>query len=112
MNAAIGNVLGDSVYSLEEGKRSLRATSVDPRSIRRLHDQLRDRHVRGAAKRLLASGREGDRATVMLNRQAALSGVLAMCGSEAESPLGPLYLTIESKDMDAVLQWLTAYEPG
>lgn len=108
----MGNVLGDSAYSFEEGKRSLRAASVDPRSIRRLHDQLRDRRVRGAARRLFASGREGDRATVMLNRQAAFSGVLVMCSSEAESPLGPLYLTIESKDMDAVVQWLTAYESG
>ncbi len=106
------NVLGDSMCSFEEGKRTLRAISADPKSIVKLHDQLRDRHVRGAARRLLLSRREGDRVTVMLNRQAAFAGVLVLCGTESESPLGPLYLTIESKDMDAIVQWLTAYESG
>lgn len=112
VRTAMVNVLGDSACAFEEGAKGLRATSVDPKSIRKLHDQLRDRHVRGAARRLLLSGREGDTVTVMLNRQAAFSGVLALCGSAAESPLGPLYLTIESKEMDAIVQWLTAYESG
>ena len=110
VRAAMASVLGESAYAFEEGTKALRATSVDPKSIRKLHDQLRDRHVRGAARRLLLSGREGDTVTVMLNRQAAFGGVLALCGSAGESPLGPLYLTIESKQMDAVVKWLTAYE--
>ena len=48
----------------------------------------------------------------MFNRQAAYAGVLALCGSEAESPLGPIYLRIDSQDLDDVIEWLTAYEPG
>ncbi len=112
VRAAMVNVFGDSLYSFEEGERMLRASSDDPKSIRRLHDQLRDRHVRGAARRLLMAGRKGDRATVMLNRQAATAGVLALCSTEEESSLGPIYLSVESEQLEALIQWLTAYEAG
>lgn len=112
VKVAMANAFGDARYSLQEGARLLRMTSDDSRSIKRLHDQLRDRHVRAAARNLFYRGREGKRTTVMLNRQAANAGVLALCGSAGESPMGPIYFAIESKDLDAVIQWLTAYETG
>jgi predicted RNA binding protein with dsRBD fold (UPF0201 family) len=87
-------------------------TSDDSASVMRLREQLRDRHVRAAARRLFISRREGNKVTMMFNRQAAHAGVLALCGSEAESPLGPIYLSIESESLDEVIEWLTAYEPG
>lgn len=107
---AMKQVLGDSRYSVEERSKSIRITSDDPKSIGRLHDQLRDRHVRAAARRLLLLGRAGDKTTVMVNRQAATAGVIALCDSEEESALGPMYLSIESKQLDAIVRWLTAYE--
>lgn len=106
------NVVGDSRHSVEEGKWLLRITSDDPRSVERLHDQLRDRHVRAAARRLLLAGKQGDRTTVMVNRQAAAAGVVALCSTEEESALGPMYLTLESKQLDSLIRWLTAYESG
>lgn len=109
---AMMNVIGDSGHSVEEGKRLLRITSDDPRSVERLHDQLRDRHVRAAARRLLLAGRQGDRTTVMVNRQAAVAGVVVLCSTEAESALGPMFLTLESKQLDSLIRWLTAYEEG
>ena len=39
--------------------------------------------------------RDGRRVTVLLNRQAAAAGVVALCTSATESPLGPLVLEIE-----------------
>ena len=88
----------------------MKITSDDPQCLVKVHDQLRDRRVRAAARRLLMTGREGSRTTVMLNRQAATAGIVVLCSSEAESPLGPMYLTIESRELDAVIDWLTAYE--
>jgi predicted RNA binding protein with dsRBD fold (UPF0201 family) len=67
--------------------------------------------VRGTARRLASYGLEGDRITLMLNRQAAHAGTLVLCGQEDESPLGPLYLTITSPDTEKLVEWLTAY-PG
>lgn len=109
---AVENVLGECRHDVEEGPRTVKATSDDVASVRLLHDQLRDRHVRAAARRLLLAGREGDRTTLMLNRQAAYSGVLVLCGSEEESPLGPIYLTVESDRIDDAIEWLTAYAEG
>jgi len=110
--AAMKWLVGEALYSLEEGKGRLRIMSEDPRSISRIHDQLRDRRVRSAARRLLTAGRSGDRAKVMVNRQAATSGVFALCSSEDQSPLGPIYLSIESAQLDAIIEWLTAYGAG
>jgi len=77
--------------------------------LRKIHDQLRDRHVRAAANRLLLRMRDGRRVTVLLNRQAATTGVVALCTSATESPLGPLVLEIESDTPERVVDWLTAY---
>lgn len=110
VKVAVTNVLGEGHYTLEEDSHWVTATSEDSACLGRLHDQLRDRHVRAAARKLLIAGREGNRSTMMLNRQAAHAGVLALCGSEGESPLGPILLTIESDQLDSIIEWLTAYE--
>jgi predicted RNA binding protein with dsRBD fold (UPF0201 family) len=108
--AAMRNVLGDCDYAVEKGEEEIRLVSVDGRCLKRLRDQLRDRHVRAAARRLAEESRAGTSALLMVNRQAALAGVIALCGSESESPLGPLYLKIESDELDVVIDWLTSYE--
>ncbi len=81
-------------------------------SLSHLRDQLRDRHVRAAARRLLLYSIKGGRAELMLNRQAAVAGVVVVCGSPEESPLGPIYLRLESDNLPAAIDWLTAYDSG
>ena len=51
--AAARNVLGDCAHSVEEGEEGVTLRSADLNCLRKLHDQLRDRHVRDAANRLL-----------------------------------------------------------
>lgn len=108
---AVGNIVGNSGL-VEITGRGARFRSDDLGSLGHLRDQLRDRRIRAAARRLLLKGRDGKSAVLMLNRQAAFVGVVALCGSPEESPLGPVYLTLESKDMEAAIDWLTAYEEG
>jgi len=110
--AAMERVLAGSKYTVEKERDEIQLRSRDPRALDALHDQLRDRHVRSSARRLLLVGRNGDSSTVMLNRQAAAVGVIALCGSEGESPLGPILLRITSSELDAIFDWLTAYKPG
>jgi len=102
-------VLGDCDYTVDEGERSIRLISSSPRCLQKLHDQLRDRHVRDAARRLMLRLLEGDTLNLMLNRQAAAAGVLALCTTATESPLGPLRLEIESDAPQKLIDWLTAY---
>ncbi len=107
---AMKNVLGDALYALTRNPGLLRMETSDQRSLDRLHDQLRDRHVRAAARKRLIAGRSGDTTSLMISKQAAAAGVVALCDSAEESPLGPLRLTVESRRLDEVIQWLTDYD--
>lgn len=102
-------VLGECDYSVEEGAASIRIRSGSSRCLQKLHDQLRDRHVRDAARRLMLVSLEGRVLPLKLNRQAAAAGVLALCSNAVESPLGPLNMEIESEAPEKLIDWLTAY---
>jgi predicted RNA binding protein with dsRBD fold (UPF0201 family) len=102
-------VLGDCDYSVDEGAASIRIRSESSRCLQKLHDQLRDRHVRDAARRLMLASLEGHVLPLKLNRQAAAAGVLALCSNAVESPLGPLNLEIECEAPEKLIDWLTAY---
>jgi predicted RNA binding protein with dsRBD fold (UPF0201 family) len=108
---AVESVVGDAEHSLEVGRGTVRLTAEGGGCLDRLRDQLRDRHVRSAARRLALKAREGKKTTLMLNRQAAAAGALVLCSDEGESSLGPIYVTIESDDPDGVLDWLASYPP-
>jgi uncharacterized protein len=110
--AALGNVAGDEAKGVSTGSASARLVTEDPRVLDRIRDQLRDRHVRSAARRQLQINRTGHSTSMMLNRQAATAGVIALCSSPEESPLGPIYLTIASNELDVAIDWLTAYVEG
>ena len=109
---ALEKILGQSVGDVSLGSRAARIATDDAKALLRIRDQLRDRHVRSAARRRLLLNRERNSTSLMLNRQAATMGVLVICGSPQESPLGPIYLTIESERLDDVIDWLTSYSEG
>ncbi len=109
---ALENVLGQPIGAISLGSRAVRLVTDEAKVLLRMRDQLRDRHVRSAARRRLLVNREKNSTSLMLNRQAATTGVLVVCGSPEESPLGPIYLTIESERLDAVIDWLTSYSEG
>lgn len=107
--AAMRRALGDCDCSVEEGAASIRLRSSSTRCLQKLHDQLRDRHVRDAARMLMLASLEGEVLPLKLNRQAAAAGVLALCSNAVESPLGPLNLEIETDAPQKLIDWLTAY---
>jgi predicted RNA binding protein with dsRBD fold (UPF0201 family) len=107
--AAMRQVLGDCDYSVDEGATSIRLRSTSSRCLQRLHDQLRDRHVRDAARRLMLASLEGHVLPLKLNRQAAAAGVLALCSNAVESSLGPLNLEVETEAPQRLIDWLTAH---
>jgi predicted RNA binding protein with dsRBD fold (UPF0201 family) len=107
--SAAQNVLGECAYQVEEGEGILTLRSREMNCLLKIHDQLRDRQVRAAANRLLLRMRDGNRVIMLLNRQAATAGVVALCTSAIESPLGPLVMEIESDKAQDVIDWLTAH---
>jgi len=103
------NVFGECDCSVEQGPASVRLSSTSSRCLQKLHDQLRDRRVRDTARRLMLASLEGRVLPLRLNRQAAAAGVLSLCSSAVESPLGPLNLEIETEDPQQLIDWLTAH---
>jgi len=106
---ALEKVLGQPTGKVSSDSRAARLVTDEAKALLRIRDQLRDRHVRSAARRRLLLSRKRNSTSLMLNRQAATAGVLAICGSPEESPLGPIYLMIESEKLDALIDWLTSY---
>ena len=111
VSQAMKNVLGEVRFDSSTSQNSTSLTTEDSKALFRLRNQLRDRHVRSAARKQMLQSSSGRSASLMLNRQAAAAGVIALCGSPEESPLGPLYLTVHSEKVAAAIEWLTAY-PG
>ena len=109
---ALRNVLGEFPDEVAVNSSSARVETDDRKALVRIRDVLRDRHVRSAARRQLLVNRTRRSSYMMLNRQAAAAGVIALCGSPDESPLGPIYLTIKCDRLDSALDWLTAYDGG
>ncbi|TMQ00370.1 MAG: hypothetical protein E6K99_02630 [Thaumarchaeota archaeon] len=79
-------------------------------SLSRSEDPEKVLKVRSAARRLFLTRSEGGSVSIMLNRQAATEGIVALCNREDESPLGPIYLKLESDHLGTLMDWLTAYE--
>jgi predicted RNA binding protein with dsRBD fold (UPF0201 family) len=104
------NILVENAVLANQSSRIIKLISEEASSLDVLRNQLRDRHIRGAARRLLLSKLKGDSTSLMLNRQAATVGVVALCSSADQSPLGPIYATISSKQIAKVIDWLSAYE--
>ncbi len=107
--AAAKNVLGECSFELGRTPTQIRLRSNDVRCLRKIHDQLRDRRVRDAARRFLLKSREGDVLSLLLNRQAASVGIVVLCASPEDSQLGPLVLQMTSAEADTLLDWLTAH---
>lgn len=107
--AAMRNVLGECQYLVDEAPDSITLSSDSIRCLQKVHDQLRDRRVRDAARRLLLRDQEGDKLRLLLNRQAAAAGVIVVCSSGLESPLGPLFLDVQASEPQGLIDWLTAH---
>ncbi len=83
-------ITGTGLFSLEKLKMILQ----------------RDR-IRSAAAAVLRRGTDGEEITVFLNKQVAYAGHVSFCEPEGESPLGPIRLTIKTRQPARIIEWLT-----
>ncbi|MGB9622977.1 MAG: RNA-binding domain-containing protein [Candidatus Bathyarchaeia archaeon] len=75
-------------------------------ALHNLFRKIRERRVIAVARRLLLKGVVGGTTTIMINKQVAFSGGIVLCEEEDESPLGPIYMKIESSNISKVIDWL------
>jgi predicted RNA binding protein with dsRBD fold (UPF0201 family) len=101
----INTVNGGSPEINEEGNLAM----VETEGIHALHHirvGVKSRFSAGVLRRLFEYNRSNNKTWFLLNKQAAYSGVIAIVESSVESSLGPIMVTITSRDLDRVLEWL------
>ncbi len=75
--------------------------------LRVIREQIHSRQVMNTFRRIMNENSDGRSTWLYLNKQAAYAGVVSVCESEDESPLGPIKITIEADDIDSLIEWLT-----
>ena len=63
--------------------------------------------IRDAARKVLFGGAKSGTIRFCLNKQVAFAGHVSFCEEVAESPLGPLRVTIKCEDPRGLIDWLT-----
>jgi len=101
----INTINGGSPEINEEGNLAM----VKTEGLHALHHirvGVKSRFSAGVLRRLFEYNRSNNKTWFFLNKQAAYSGVIAIVESSVESSLGPIMVTITSRDLDRVLEWL------
>ncbi len=84
------------------------AESVNLQSLEQICKTIQAGQSQGTYRRRLLGNTQDDSTWFYLNRQAALAGKVAICESASESPLGPITVTITSRDIDRITAWMAS----
>jgi predicted RNA binding protein with dsRBD fold (UPF0201 family) len=102
----ISNVLGDVEFNIAES--SIKASSKQTDSLSKIHESIQNHSSSRVYWRFLNNNLDGNETWLYLNKQAALANSIALCEHANESPLGPLKIIIRSKNIERIIEWLTA----
>jgi uncharacterized protein len=108
VKTAILNIFDDvSITITPDGKCSvLRAEASGQDSLYKLRNLLRNDRIRDAARKALFHSIRGNSITFCLNKQVAFAGHISFSAETAESPLGPIRVTITSDNPRQLVEWL------
>lgn len=104
VKTAVANVIQCSP-DFRYGSRVI-GRSLNGESLRTIYEQIRSRSAMGVLRRVLVNNRVADSTSFLLNKQAAAAGIVVIIEEEQESPLGPIRVTLNSQDIDALIDWL------
>jgi len=101
---AVSKVLPDMNLIIK--KDSLKATSANIDSLKRIFDAIHTRKTQKTYKRHLTKNLVDDSTWFYLNKQAAFADIVSLCDEADESPLGPIKIILSSKNIEKVIEWL------
>jgi uncharacterized protein len=101
---AITNILGE--IDVKVKKESISASSYNLKSLKKIYESIHSHHSKNAYRRQLNQNLKIDSSWFYLNKQAAFANTVALCSEYEESPLGPIKVTLNSKNIDQVIDWL------
>ncbi|MGQ0772055.1 MAG: RNA-binding domain-containing protein [Nitrososphaerota archaeon] len=102
----ISNVLDDAEFTVTGD--SIKASSKQIESLSKIHESIQNHSSRRVYWRFLNDNLDGNETWFYLNKQAAFANSIALCEHATESPLGPIKITIHSKNIERIIEWLTS----
>jgi uncharacterized protein len=105
---AIWNLFGETSTETKPAQKGSTITahsnSQDP--LIALRNVLHRDHIRDASRKALHHGLKMGTLTIYFNKQVAFAGHVSFSEPEAESPLGPIKVTIQTEDPLQLIDWL------
>jgi len=101
---AFSNIFVDMNIKLD--KDSVSATSTNLESLSEIYESIKARKTQGVFRRQLNHNLIGDSTWFYLNKQAAFTNTVALCSEAEESPLGPIKVILNSKNIERIIEWL------
>ena len=108
IRTAVSNVLIDMDKKIVGN--SLIANSNNYESLSKIYEIIRAKNIKKVYRRNLRQNIVDDSTWFYLNKQAAFANVIALCDEDNQSPLGPIKIVLQSKDIRDVIDCLVPYE--
>ena len=108
IRTAVSNVLIDMDEKIVGN--SLIANSNNYESLSKIYEIIRAKTIKKVYRRKLRQNIVDDSTWFYLNKQAAFANVIALCDEDNQSPLGPIKIVIQSKNIRDVIDWFVPYE--
>jgi len=108
IRTAVSNVLIDMDEKIVGN--SLIANSNNYESLSKIYEIVRAKNIKKVYRRNLRQNIVDDSTWFYINKQAAFANVIALCDEDNQSPLGPIKIVLQSKNIRDVIDWLVPYE--
>jgi predicted RNA binding protein with dsRBD fold (UPF0201 family) len=108
---AVTNIFDIASIETKESYRSkiLLAKSSELEALAKFRNLLSVDRIRDAARKALYGGLKENSISFYLNKQVAFSGHISFSEAIAESPLGPIRVSIEYENPRSVIEWMVAH---
>ncbi|MGE5575395.1 MAG: RNA-binding domain-containing protein [Ignavibacteria bacterium] len=108
VKAAVNNIIDNAAITIKPSVKgsTLTATAKGQDSLIRLRNMLHNDRIRDAARRLLFKSIRGNMVSFYLNKQVAFAGHVSFSEETAESPLGPIKISVEAEHPQQLVEWL------
>jgi uncharacterized protein len=108
VKAAISNIVGNATFTSAPAFRGqvLKAEAEGQESLTKFRNMLRNDRIRDASRKLLNRAIRADKISFYLNKQVAWAGHVSFSEEQAESPLGPIRVVIETDNPRQLVEWL------
>ena len=108
VKATVNNILGNAAITVKPSIKGsiLTAQAKGQDSLFKFRNLMRKDRIRDASRRILFKSIRGNAITFYLNKQVAFAGHVSFSEETAESPLGPIRITIETENPQQLIEWL------